>query len=112
MLTLSKFAKNSIQNRSVKDAWTEIWNNEDEMLRNVYRSNIKQLGFDLFMFVVAGNIIGLLLSGLLDDLKKKAKESRSIKDGFTAAAVNIALMSAKSSFSDFNALITVGNPTF
>ena len=112
MLTLSKFAKNSIQNRSVKDAWTEIWNNEDEMLRNVYRSNIKQLGYDLFMFAIAGNIIGLLLSGLLDDLKKKAKESRNIKDGFAAAAVNIALMSAKSSFSDFNALVTVGNPTF
>ena len=44
-----------------------MWNNDNEMLRNVHRSNIKQLGYDLFMFAVMGNIIAFLLGGLLDD---------------------------------------------
>ena len=112
VLTIHDFAKNAIQKKSIKDAWTEMWNNDNEMLRNVHRSNIKQLGYDLFMFAVMGNIIAFLLGGLLDDQKKKAKESRNIRDGLLAAALNVMVMSSKSSFSDLNAMTSIGNPVF
>ena len=112
VLTLSEFAKNAIQKKSIKDAWTEMWNNDNEMLRNVHRSNIKQLGYDLFMFAVMGNIIAFLLGGLLDDQKKKARESRNIKDGLLAAALNVSVMSAKNSFSDLNFFSSIGNPIY
>jgi len=64
------------------------------------------------MFAVMGNIIAFLLGGLLDDQKKKAKESRNIRDGLLAAALNVMVMSSKSSFSDLNAMTSIGNPVF
>lgn len=111
ILTLFQFFKNAYRG-NVKDAWSEMWNNEDEMLRNVHRSNIKQLGYDLFMFAVAAPIIAWLLRDLLDDQKKKAKESKNIKDGLLAASLNVVTMSAKNSFTDFNFFQSIGNPMY
>lgn len=34
-----------------------------------YRNNIKQFGYDLFMFLIIGSLLGALLGDWLDELK-------------------------------------------
>ena len=41
ILTLSDMAKEMYNQRSFIKGWQSKWNNEDEKLRNAYRSNIK-----------------------------------------------------------------------
>ena len=49
------------------------WNESDDKLRLAYRSNMKQLGYDLLMFAVIGSILGALLGDWLDELKDENK---------------------------------------
>lgn len=53
-----------------KHAWDSVWFNNDERLRNVYRSNIKQFGYDMFMFALSGAIISVIIGALLKDIDK------------------------------------------
>ena len=80
------------------------------MMRNVYRSNLKQAGYDLTMFVLGGVIMSALLSDWLNELLKENRKNRDLSTGAILAAANIAVMSVKSSFLDFNFIESVGSP--
>ena len=86
-----------------------MWYNEDLNLRTAYRSNMKQLGYDLIMFMLVGNIIAAALAGAYDDEKKNSSET-DMGDALKLSAYNIAIKSVKNSFLDFNFIDTIGDP--
>ena len=59
LLTLNKVLNDlivgSYKKGSVREGWklmtNDVWNNEDENLRRAYRSNLRQLFYDLFMLL-------------------------------------------------------------
>lgn len=110
ILTLSDMVKTMIDQRSFIKGWNSKWNSEDEGLRQAYRNNIKQFGFDTMMFVLGGVILGSLLSELLKDLLKDSKKNTDLSTGLALAVANIAIMSVKNSFLDFNFIESIGSP--
>lgn len=101
---------NSARANGIKQGWEQVWNNDDSNLRTVYRSNIKQLGYDLMMWFLMGNIVAGLLVDWLDDKKKENKKNRDFATGCALAAANVAIMSVKSSFLDYNIVDSLGSP--
>lgn len=86
------------------------WNTQDENLQRCYRSNIKQLGYDVLMFMVIGSILGGLLGDWLKELKEDNKDNTDFIKGLQIAGANIAVLSVKNSFMDFNFINSVGSP--
>lgn len=99
----------SMKNDGISDGWRNMWYNEDLNLRTAYRSNMKQLGYDLIMFMLVGNIIAAALAGAYDDEKKNSSET-DMGDALKLSAYNIAIKSVKNSFLDFNFIDTIGDP--
>lgn len=99
----------SMKNDGISDGWRNMWYNEDLNLRTAYRSNMKQLGYDLIMFMLVGNIIAAALAGAYDDEKKNSSET-DMSDALKLSAYNIAIKSVKNSFLDFNFIDTIGDP--
>ncbi len=110
LITLADIAKQAFEHKSLYKAWNNKWNNEDPGLRTAYRSNIKQAIYDFFMFAVVGTIIGALLGDWLDELKEDNKKNKDFTTGLYIAAANIAVMSIKNSFIDFNFIESIGSP--
>ena len=110
MVTLSDMAKNMVDSKSITGGFKEKWDNADEELRILYRSNIKQMGYDLIMFALIGSIIGSLLGDWLDDLKKKNSKNRDFMTGLYLSAANISVMAVKNSFVDLNFIDSIGSP--
>ena len=110
MVTLSDMAKNMVDSKSITKGFKEKWDNADEELRILYRSNIKQMGYDLIMFALIGSLIGSLLGDWLDDLKKKNSKNRDFMTGLYLSAANISVMAVKNSFVDLNFIDSIGSP--
>lgn len=110
ILTLSDLAMEALTTRSLRQAWKNKWYNSDENLRLAYRNNIKQAAYDSTMFIVGGLLVSAALSDWLKELIKENKKSKDLETGVMLAAANIAVMSVKSSFSDFNAFKSVYDP--
>ena len=110
ILTLADIFRTPFNLKSIKDNFKSKWNEQDEKLQLAYRSNIKQLGYDLTMFALVGCILGALLGDLLDELKKENKQNRDFITGLGVAAANISVMSVKSSLMDFNFINSIGSP--
>lgn len=60
------------------------------------------------MFIIGGCVIGALLGDWLKDLKKDNKKNRDFLTGLGIAAANVAVLSVKNSFLDFNAAESIG----
>lgn len=110
ILTLSDMVKEMYNQKSIIQGFNSKWNAMDEKLRNTYRSNIKQFLYDSTMFVLGGLILSALLTDWLKDLLEDNKKNRDLSTGIALAAANIAVMSVKNSFLDFNFIESVGSP--
>lgn len=116
ILTLADMAKNmwnaglvdskGIHLSALKDGWDSKWNNDDANLQLAYRNNIKQVGYDLMMFIIGGCIMAALLGDWLDELKDP--KNKDFIQGLGVAAANVAVMSVRNSFLDFNTWDSVG----
>lgn len=111
LVTLGDIAINTVRDpKHFLKYIQDKWNTEDKNLRNCYRSNIKQFGYDLIMFMIVGSIIGGLLGDWLKDLKDENKANTDFITGLKLAGANVAVMSVKNSFLDFNFFGSVGSP--
>ena len=119
LLTLSDIAKTAWNNgvlstnpskswTALKDAWNSKWDASDADLQRAYRNNLKQLLYDMSMLLIGGTIIGALLGDWLDDLKKDNKKNKDFVTGLGLAAANVAVLSVKNSFLDFNPIDSIG----
>ena len=83
---------------------------EDSDMARCYKNNIQQLGYDMFMFLVGGVIIGGLLAKWLKELLKDNKDNKDFLTGCELAAANVAVWTVKNSFLDFNFFDSIGSP--
>lgn len=111
LLTLSDLANNMWNKKSFKAGWdAKFGDNVDPYLRKVYKNNMQQLAYDFMMFAVIGSILGALLGDWLDKLKNENKQNRDFTTGLGIAAANVAVMSVKNSFLDFNFFTSIADP--
>lgn len=111
MLTLWDLGKNMWNNKSFKKGWeTKFGADVDPYLRKVYVCNMQQLAYDFMMFAVIGSILGALLGDWIDKLKDDNKKNRDFVTGLGIAAANVAVLSVKNSFLDFNFFSSIGDP--
>lgn len=88
----------------------EKWNDPNDDLRRQYQNNMKQLLYDLIMFAVVGSMLSAALGDWLDELKEDNQDNDDFMTGVKLAAANVAVMSVKNSFLDFNFIESVGSP--
>ena len=111
ILTLSDMISNMWNKKSIKAGWNSKFGEDvDPYLRKVYKCNMQQLAYDFIMFAVIGSILGALLGDWLDNLKDSTKKNRDFTIGLGVAAANVAVMSVKNSFLDFNFFSSIADP--
>ena len=86
------------------------WNVDDEDLQRMYRSNLKQIAYDIILFL----LIGIGASGAIaswgEEATKNAKETGSVSDGFNASMINLGGKMVKNSALDFAFWDSIGSP--
>lgn len=110
LLTISDMARSMWKNKSFNQGWKDKWNAEDPKLQQVYRSNIKKLGYDLIMWGLFGSLLGYLLGQWLNELKADTRYTKDYREGLKVAAANVMVMSVKNSFLDLNFFDSIGSP--
>lgn len=108
--TLWKLGNGAVNGR-FKEEWEEIWNNEDENLRIAYRSNLKQIAFDIIMLAVIGNLITYCTGDWADDEEDEWRKDK----GDTGKAMdymmaNFLHKTFDNSFRDFNMVASIWDP--
>jgi hypothetical protein len=82
----------------------QLWNNPNDNLRTAYRANVKQLGYDLAVWLGVGLLLSnWILKSLADDSKKQAKEDQSLSSALSATTMEMFRRTFKNSTDDFNA---------
>ena len=108
--TLWKLGEGAIQG-NLRGEWEELWNNPDENLRTAYRSNLKQIVFDLITLGLVGNLFAYVLGGWADD---EEDEWRKDKDDEGKAIdymmANFIYKTFDNSFRDFNMFSSIWDP--
>lgn len=113
LVTLGDIIRDAWQSRSLSRIVTstrEKWNEPDEILQLAYRQNLKQLSYDLFMWIFSSVFIAALLQDWLDDINKDSRKNTEFSEGLKMAAARVALMSVKNSFMDFNIFTSISEP--
>lgn len=111
LVTLGDIAYQTLQNpRDFIRHFKDKWNHEDPNLRNCYRSNMKQITYDMLMFLVLGSILGALLGDWLKELKDENEDNTDFMTGVKLAGVNVLAASVKNSFLDLNFVESIGSP--
>lgn len=108
--TLWKLGAGAVNGRFGEE-WDELWNNPDENLRTAYRSNLKQLAYDLIMLCVIGNLVSYVLGDWADReeeewRKDKGDEGKAVDYMMT----NFLFKTFDNSFRDFNMVASIWDP--
>ena len=105
-----KLGNGAVNGRFLEE-WEELWNNPDENLRIAYRSNLKQLAFDLVMLGVIVNISSFVLGDWAD---REEEEWRKDKGDTGKASeymmANFIYKTFDNSFRDFNMIASIWDP--
>ncbi len=97
---------------AIKSAYHYKVDNVDPNLKTAYVNNLRQLVYDFILSVVGGVLICGFLADWLKELKEDNVDNDDLITGLGIAAANIAVMSVKNSFLDFNAAESIGGPIF
>ena len=108
--TLWKLGEGAVNGRLASE-WDTLWNNPDENLRLAYRSNLKQIVYDLVMFLVIGNLVAFVLGDWADDEEDEWRKDK----GDTGKAseymmANFLYKTFDNSFRDFNMISSIWDP--
>ena len=95
---------------ALKKAYMDKWNVDDADLQRMYRSNIKQLIYDILLFLIIGMGATSGLEIFADSATKKAKETGSVSDGFNASMLNLGTKMVRNSALDFAFWDSIGSP--
>ena len=110
MATLWKLGAGAVDGR-FSEEWDELWNNPDENLRIAYRSNIKQLAYDLLMLCVIGNLTSYVLGDWADDEEDEWRKDKGDAGKATDYMMaNFIYKTFDNSFRDFNMIASIWDP--
>lgn len=110
MATLWKLGAGAVNGR-FSEEWDELWNNPDENLRIAYRSNIKQLAYDLLMLCIVGNLTSYVLGDWTDDEEDEWRKDKGDTGKATDYMMaNFIYKTFDNSFRDFNMVASIWDP--
>lgn len=110
MATLWKLGAGAVNGR-FSEEWDELWNNPDENLRIAYRSNIKQLAYDLLMLCIVGNLTSYVLGDWADDEEDEWRKDKGDQGKATDYMMaNFIYKTFDNSFRDFNMVASIWDP--
>lgn len=110
MATLWKLGAGAVDGR-FKEEWEELWNNPDDNLRLAYRSNLKQLAFDLIMLTVIGNLTSYVLGDWADDEEDEWRKDKGDQGkALDYMMANFIFKTFDNSFRDFNMIASIWDP--
>ena len=108
--TLWKLGAGAVDGR-FKEEWDELWNNPDSNLRLAYRSNLKQLAFDIIMLSVIGNLVSYGLGDWADEEEDEwNKDKGDQAKAMDYMMANFIFKTFDNSFRDFNMLASIWDP--
>ena len=108
--TLWKLGEGAVQG-NLRGEWEELWNNPDENLRTSYRSNLKQIVFDLVMIGLIGNLFSYVLGGWADDEEEKWRKDKDDEGkAIDYMMANFIFKTFDNSFRDFNMFSSIWDP--
>ena len=94
-------------NEKVKDIWDQYYNNPDENLRTIYRSNLIQLSYDTLLAILIGGIAGSILekatAQYVKDHRGDSTAEQALKNTIAVLSSNI----FKASVLDLNAVDSI-----
>lgn len=100
---LKKMCNGVINGQDIKNIWDQYYNNEDENLKTLYRSNLIQLTYDTLLVLIIGGLVGSTLEAAANQYVKDNKDNKTAQQ---ALANTIAVLSTnifKASVLDLNA---------
>lgn len=109
IVTLSNMLMELHNNKTASEVFNQYWNNKDENLKTIYRSNMIQLLYELSMFTMLGGFVGnLILDGAKDYIKENPPEG-NFAQGVTNTAIQIGADVYNASFLDLNFIDSIGS---
>ena len=57
--------------------WHKYWDNPNENLKTAYRQNLTQLGWDTFVFLGIGGIVGSMMTEATNNYFKENKDDNT-----------------------------------
>lgn len=110
MATLWKLGAGAVEGR-FREEWDELWNNPDDNLRLAYRSNIKQLAYDLLILCVIGNLTSYCLGDWADDEEDEWRKDKGDQaKAMDYMMANFIYKTFDNSFRDFNMVASIWDP--
>ena len=103
ILTLANII-HDVNELGFKTTFEDLWNNPEN---SVQKANIKQLVYDMTMFIMVGPLVVGMMQDWDDEL---TGEVSSVDDAAVAAAAHMAMKMVSSSFGDFNFIESIGSP--
>ena len=95
--------------KTASEVFNQYWNNKDENLKTIYRSNMIQLLYELSMFTMLGGFVGnMILDGAKDYIKENPPEG-NFAQGITNTAMQIGADIYNASFLDLNFIDSIGS---
>lgn len=95
---------NGLRNgETANSVWHKYWDNPNENLKTAYRQNLTQLGWDTFVFLGIGGIIGSMMTKATNDYFKENKDDKTAEQVFKNTSLMLATNIFKASTLDFNA---------
>lgn len=90
----------------------EMWNflHSDDPKARIYGANLRQGLYDTIMFAIVGSLVSGLVSGWIQDEKKKAKEEGNASAAIRANSAAILAKILTNSFLDLNMIESIGGP--
>lgn len=110
IVTMANFYKSAREN-GWKNAWHESWDNPDQNMQVMFRSNMKHLCIDMFVMCVLGPLLAALLGGW-DDEEKKAwlSDKEDMSQALSYAGEHLFMKTINNSLMDFNWIKSIGDP--
>lgn len=108
--TLWKLGEGAVNGRLASE-WDDLWNNPDENLRLAYRSNLKQIAYDLVMLFVVGNLVSFVFGDWADDEEDEwRKDKGDVGKASEYMMANFLFKTFDNSFRDFNMIASIWDP--
>lgn len=94
---------------AIKNSVQEKYKNSEDLNR-MYLSNIRQLGYDITLYIIVGCVAAGFLVNWEKELAKEAKKNGDAASGFQTSMVNVLAMSVRNSAADFAFWESIGKP--
>lgn len=98
-----KLLNGVVRGEKLGDIWDQYYNNPDENLKTIYRSNLIQLSYDIMLATIIGGFVGSVLEATA---KQYVKDNKDDKTAMQALKNTVAVLSTnifKASILDLNA---------